>query len=311
MIYTITINPSIDNHITVKKLVKDDAIRTVSMRRDPGGKGINVSRVVKELSGETRAFAIVGGCAGYMLRDLLDRDKIDFSYIEIVGETRINVILTDLSDRTQTRISAPGPVVEPKDIEAFMDLLSKVSPAPSFWVLGGSLPPGAPNDTYKNIIERLNIKGEKCVLDTDGEALELGVKASPFLIKPNEFELERLIGRPVIGEAEIVSVSREFCKNGVGVVIVSLGEKGAFLVTKDEALRLEPPKVEVRSKVGAGDSLIGGLLVSLEKGWGLKEAACYGVAAGTAAVMTEGTRLCLREDVERIFTAVKANSVEI
>lgn len=305
MINTITINPSIDKHITIAKLIKDDAIRAKSMHRDPGGKGINVSRVVKELGGETKAFGIVGGCAGYMIRDLLDRDKIDFDLIEIVGETRINVIITDLSDRTQTRISNLGPNVNLTNIDSLISLLDNVKIRPSFWVLGGSLSPGAPKDTYKKLIEYLREKGEKCILDADGEALELGIKASPFLIKPNEYELERLIGRRIENDDEVLKAIIELCNSGIEIVVASLGKRGVIVSTKNEAFKLESPKVEVRSKVGAGDSFIGGMLVMLEKGCDLKEAARYGVAAGTAAVITEGTRLCLREDVERLFGLVK------
>lgn len=311
MIYTITLNPSIDQHITVDKLVKDDAIRAKHITRDPGAKGINVSRVVKELGGQTKAFAIIGGCAGYMMRDLLDRDRIDFSVIEIIGETRINVIITDLSDRTQTRISMPGPSVNADNLDGFIKIMDEARLEPSFWVLGGSLPPGAPKDTYRRIIKHLKEKEQKCVLDADGEALRLGIEASPFLIKPNEYELERLVNRPIKSDDDIIEISRELCSSGIEIVVVSLGARGAVVVTKKEALRLESPEVEVRSKVGAGDSLIGGLLVSLEKGLSLKEAARYAVAAGTAAVITEGTELCLRGDVERIVDSIKVNSLDV
>ncbi|MFH1995567.1 MAG: 1-phosphofructokinase [Candidatus Omnitrophota bacterium] len=309
MIYTVTINPSIDKHITIAKLIKDDAIRAKSMRRDPGGKGINVSRVVSELKSKTRAFAIIGGCAGYMMRDLLENNKIDFNVIETIGETRINVIITDLSDRTQTRISTEGPKVNSGTIDNFVALLDKADPRPSFWVLGGSLPPGAPKDTYKTIIEHLRKRGEKCALDADGEALHLGIEAVPFMIKPNEYELERLIGKPIGNDNEIAKAATELCDSGIEIVIVSLGKKGAVVATKDQAFKLESPSVEAKSKVGAGDSLIGGLLTALEKGWDIEKAARYGVAAGTAAVLTEGTRLCLREDVERLFGLIKVTTL--
>ena len=311
MIYTITLNPSIDQHITIEKLIKDDAIRAKHITRDPGAKGINVSRVVKELGGQTRAFAIIGGCAGYMMRDLLDRNRIDFSVIEIIGETRINVIVTDLSDRTQTRISMPGPSITADNIEDFIRLIDEAKPEPSFWVLGGSLPPGAPKDTYKRIIKHLRKKGQKCVLDADGEALRLGIEAVPFLIKPNEYEFERLVNRPIKNDEDIIEASMQLCSRGIEIVIVSFGARGALVVTKKEAFKFESPEVEVRSKVGAGDSLIGGLLVSLEKGLSLKESARYAAAAGTAAVITEGTKLCLRDDVDKMVDSIKVKSLDV
>jgi 1-phosphofructokinase family hexose kinase len=311
MVYTITFNPSIDQHIIIDRLVKDDAIRAKDISREPGGKGINVSRVVKELGGQTKAFAIIGGCAGYMMRDLLDRNRIDFGVIEIIGETRINVIVTDLSDRTQTRISMAGPCIGIENIRDFIKLIDEAKPAPSFWVLGGSLPPGAPKDTYKRIIKHLREKGQRCILDADGDALRLGIEGVPYLIKPNEFEFERLLNKPITSDNNIIEASKELCSRGIEIVIVSLGARGAIIVTKEEAFKFESPKVEVRSKVGAGDSLIGGLLVALERGLSLKEAGRYAVAAGTAAVITEGTKLCLRKDVERLIDAVKIQSLSL
>lgn len=304
MIYTITINPSIDKHITVDRLIKDDAVRVRHMRRDPGGKGINVSRVIKELGGTTKAFGIVGGCTGYMLRDLLQKNQIDFEYVEISGETRINVIITDLSDNTQTRLSSPGPEIRLEDIEKLIALISNANPKPSFWVLGGSLPPGASVDTYKRLIEYIRIQGGRCVLDTDDEPLRTGIEAKPFMIKPNEYELYRLCGRSAEDEKEVLVSVRELCDDGIDIVVASLGKKGAIIGTKEKVLKVVPPTVKIVSKVGSGDSLIGGILVSLEKGLGLEVSARYGISAGTAAVMTEGTRLCRKEDVEDIFDKV-------
>src|SRR3989338_8014519 len=155
MIGTVTINPSIDQHIFIDRLVKDDAIRAREIRRDPGGKGINVSRVVKELGGETIAFGVAGGCAGYMLKSLMAERGIAFQPIEVVQETRINVILTDRSDRTQTRISAPGPWMTLAEVDQLINVIIQFEPFPTWWVLGGSLPPGVPDDFYARLITQL------------------------------------------------------------------------------------------------------------------------------------------------------------
>lgn len=311
MIYTITLNPAIDQHITIKKLIKDDRLKAEKIQRDPGGKGINVSRVVKELGGQTKAFGLIGGCGGYMLRDLLERNNIDYQFTEIMGETRINFIMTDLSDSSQTRVSAPGPEINEKNIQDFMSMLSAVNPRPLYWVVGGSLPPGAPRDTYKILIQSLQQKGERCVLDTDGEALEIGLEARPFMVKPNEFELERLVGKPIQDDEEILEAGREICNKGIEVVVVSLGKRGAMFVTRTMAWRLQGPEdIKVRSKVGAGDSLLGGVLVSLERGESLEIAARWGIAASAAAVMSEGTKLCARKDVERLFGSISAVPME-
>lgn len=311
MIYTITMNPSIDQHITINKLIKDDTLKASSIYRDPGGKGINVARVIKELGGETKAFGITGGCAGYMLKDLLDRHDLDYQFFEIMGETRINFIMTDLSDKTQTRISAPGPEADESMIAQFVSMLERANPRPAFWVFGGSLLPGLPPDTYKQLIKIFNARGEKCVLDADGEALKWGIQASPSFIKPNEFELGRLLGKDLRDEEDIAWAAGELChKYGIEVVAVSLGKKGALFVQKTGVLKIDTPDVEVRTRVGAGDSMIGGFLTALDGGHDIEIAARMAVAAGTAAVMKEGTKLCLREDVERLFGLITAKPLD-
>jgi len=258
MIGTVTIHPSIDQHILIDKLTKDDAIRAREIRRDPGGKGINVSRVVKELGGETVAFGISGGCAGYMLKSLMAEHGIPFEAIEVPEETRINVILTDRADRTQTRISAPGPRMALADVEGFMQKIVTAHPLPPWWVLGGSLPPGVPEDFYARLIMLLQAQGAKCLLDADDEALKIGLQAKPYLIKPNEREFARLVGRSLPDEGALIAAARTVIQQGVQMVAITLGRKGALIVSQDAALHVTSPDIEVKSKVGAGDSFLAG-----------------------------------------------------
>ncbi|MBI4597855.1 MAG: 1-phosphofructokinase [Candidatus Omnitrophica bacterium] len=304
MIGTVTINPSIDQHILIDRLTKDDAIRAREIRRDPGGKGINVSRVVKELGGETVAFGVSGGCAGYMLKNLMAEHSIPCEAIEVPEETRINVILTDRSDWTQTRISAPGPRITLAELEQFTAKIVSCEPFPAWWVLGGSLPPGVPDDFYARVISSLQQRGAKCLLDADDEALKLGLQANPYLIKPNEHEFARLIGRPLPTEQSLIDAAQEVIAGGVQVVAITLGRKGALIVSQGKALHVASPDVEVRSKVGAGDSFLAGVVLALSHGQSLESAVRLGTAAGTAAVMHEGTQLCRREDVERLVDQI-------
>jgi 1-phosphofructokinase family hexose kinase len=304
MIGTVTVNPSIDQHILIDQLIKDDAIRAREIRRDPGGKGINVSRVVHELGGDTVAFAISGGCAGYMLRSLVAERGIVLESLEVPEETRINVILTDRADRTQTRISAPGPRVSLAELERFTQQMTSHQPLPEWWVLGGSLPPGVPDDFYARLISTLQQRGAHCLLDADDEALKLGVQAHPYLIKPNEHELARLIGRSLPDEQAMVGAAQQLVDEGIRVVAITLGRKGALIVSQDTALRVTSPDIEVKSKVGAGDSFLAGCVFALAQGQSLESAVRLGTAAGTAAVMHEGTQLCRREDVERLVDQI-------
>ncbi|HET9870916.1 MAG TPA: 1-phosphofructokinase family hexose kinase [bacterium] len=303
MIHTLTLNPSIDQHVTVAKLVKDDTLRALSVHQDPGGKGINVSRGLHCLGQDTRAFTFTGGHAGRIFEHLLAREKVTCTRVRVGGETRINQILTDLSDRTQTRISMPGP---PVDARALKRMARKVASAQApYWVLGGSLPEGVPADTYRTFIQSLQAKGERCVLDADGEALRGGVEARPFLIKPNEYELEHLVGRPLSDEADILKAAQGLCAQGVGLVAVTLGGRGALVAGPREAYSLKAPPVEARSKVGAGDSFIAGFLNDWVQKGDLLSAACSGVAAGTAAVVKDGTKLFSREDHARFLPLVQ------
>lgn len=311
MIGTITVNPSIDHHIVIDKLVKDDAIRALETRRDPGGKGINVSRAVKELGGETAAFGVAGGCAGYMLKSLMAEKDIPFEAVELPQESRINVIITDRSDGTQTRISATGPRMSLADIDLLVDRILARKPAPDWWVLGGNLPPGAPNDLYVRLIRELQGRGAKCLLDADDEVLKFGVQANPYLIKPNEYEFERLVGRSLPDEGALLLAAREVALRGVQVVALTLGRKGALVVTPNQAFRASTPPVEVKSKVGAGDSFLAGCVLALSQGRPLEEALRLAMAAGAAAVMNDGTQLCRRQDVERLVPQVRIEAVSI
>jgi 6-phosphofructokinase 2 len=311
MIGTVTINPSIDQHIVIDKLIKDDTLKAREIWRDPGGKGINVSRVIQELRGETIAFGIAGGCGGYMLKSLMAERQIKFECVEVVGETRINVIVTDRSDRTQTRISVPGPRMTLADIEQFMDKIANVKSFPDWWVLGGSLPADVPQDFYGRMIHILQKQGAKCLLDTDNEALRIGIESKPYLIKPNEYEFSRLMGREFPDEASLIKAAQEIINRGVKMVALTLGRKGALVVTKDQAFKALTPSVEVKSKVGAGDSFLAGCVLSLSRNGSLEEVIRLGMAAGTAAVMNEGTRLCKSEDIEKILPQIKIEKLKI
>ena len=299
-IATVTVNPSIDQHITIDRLVKDDAIRAREMRRDPGGKGINVSRALKELGADTVAFGITGGGAGYILKRLLAERGIQFVSVEVIEETRINFIFSDRSDRTQTRISSPGPWVTLDEADRLLEKALTHQPAPKWWVLGGSLPRGIPADFYARLIRTLEARGACCFLDADDDALRIGVEAKPHGIKPNENELSRLVGRPLRSEDEILRAAREIIDAGVRIVAVTLGAKGALVVTPASVVHALPPPVDVRSKVGAGDSFLAGLVFALSCGISLEQATRRATAAGTAAVIHEGTQLCRREDVEQL-----------
>ncbi len=304
MIATITLNSSIDQNIIVSGLVKDDTNRALDVIRYPGGKGVNVSKVVRELGGPTFAYSLTGGLMGKIWKQGLERLDIPFYAMPVEGETRMNIVLTDRRDNTQTRISSPGPHVGGAAIRKFVKHLLSVRPRPFLWALGGSLSLGMRPSLYAEIIHKLQKEGARCILDTDNEALRLGVEAKPFMIKPNEYEIERLVGKRLRSLRDFEAAGRSLIKKGISIVVVSLGSKGALFVTHDETFRVTTPRVKVRSKVGAGDSLIGGFALGLYQKKSIKDSARLGVAASTSAVMREAPRLCLKKDIPPLLKLI-------
>ncbi|MBP6343980.1 MAG: 1-phosphofructokinase [Candidatus Omnitrophica bacterium] len=307
MIYTLTLNPSIDQFITVKKLVPKDKLKGEDIRLDPGGKGFNVSRVVQELGGKTKAFGVIGGHTGEMVKDLLLQRSIPHDFCQVDGETRTNLIINDRSTGAQTRINPPGPRLRADDVKRLLGLIERASPRPSYWAICGSLPPGVPDNIYQRLIAYLQKRGERCVLDSDDQQLKLGLKAKPFMIKPNVFELERLLGRACKNREQILKAGRQLTAHAE-VVAITLAEKGAYIVTKNDAWHLPALDVKVKSDVGAGDSFIGGFLWALDAGKDLHEASRWAVAAATGSIMREGTAQCQRRDVNRLIKQVTLKS---
>jgi 6-phosphofructokinase 2 len=305
MIATVTLNPSLDKTVTVEELVVDEANRWTSLRRDPGGKGINVSRVIHELGGETIAYGFIGGFDGEALKHLLRQHGVPFDFTPIKGEIRSNFIITDSKTRRQTRIDAPGPNISRDELRKLIDKITRIKTKPDFLVLAGSVPPGVPADIYRQLIEKAKESGIKTVLDSDNKWLKEGIKAKPNVIKPNVHEAEELLEVQLRDELAIIEAVKALVSKGIEVAAISRGKDGIIVATKEKVLKVTSPQVEVRSTVGAGDSTIAGLVLKLSQGHGIEEASQWAAAAGTAATLTPGTELCRREDVERLLPQVK------
>jgi 6-phosphofructokinase 2 len=305
MIATVTLNPSLDRTVTVEELVMDEANRWTSLRRDPGGKGINVSRVIHELGGETVAYGFIGGIDGETLKHLLQQQGVPFDFTPIKGEIRSNFIITDLATHHQTRIDAPGPHIMRHELQKLVQKVKHISPKPDFLVFAGSVPPAVPADIYRQLIEAAKNNGIKTVLDSDNKWLKEGIKAKPNVIKPNVHEAEELLGKHLRSEAAIVKALKTLVDRGIEVAVISRGKDGLIAANGERILKAIPPQVEVRSTVGAGDSTIAGLVLKLNEGLAIDEACRWAVAAGTAAALTPGTELCRREDVVKLLSKVK------
>ena len=305
MIATVTLNPSLDEHIAVHGLMVEETNRWVRLRRYAGGKGIDVSRAIHEMGGMTIAYGFIGGPDGRTLEILLDKEGVLFSFTPIKQETRTNFIITDTKTRQQTRIGAPGPRISQSELKRFLKKLREVRPSPNLIAVGGSVPPGIPASIYYDIIADAKTRNVRTILDSTGQWLEEGIKAKPYCIKPNVHEAETLLGREVPTEEAIIEAALDLVEMGIEVVIISRGQEGIITATKGSLYKAVPPPVKVRSAVGAGDCTIAGLALKLAYRGSLIEACRLAVAMGTAAVLTPGTELCHRADVERLLPQIK------
>mgnify|MGYP001187791066 FL=1 len=305
-IVTLTPNPAIDISTSVDEVVPVRKLRCAEARRDPGGGGINVARVVRRLGGAVSAIYPAGGATGELLRRLVAREGIQGVAIPVMEETRENFTVLEQKSAQQYRFVLPGSPLSEPEWRACLDALEAMETAPPFIVCSGSLPPGVPDDFYARVARFAKARGSKVVLDTSGKPLACALREGVCLLKPNLRELQELANVPLADEQSWLAAGRRLIESGAAEIIaLTLAERGSLLMTRDGALRASVPDVKVVSTVGAGDSFVGGLVWALAGGRSPVEALKWGVAAGTAAVLNPGTELCHAEDVVRLFEQVK------
>jgi 6-phosphofructokinase 2 len=255
---------------------------------------VNVSRAIKKLGGESILLYSAGGLEGERLKELLDQEGLDHRPFPIEGLIRENLVILEESSVQQYRFGMPGPAFQEQEWEQSLNALSAVEPTPDYLVASGSLPPGVPADFYARAARVGKEKGAKVIIDVSGEGL--------YLIKPNIREFRELVGKEIKEESQIKAAAQKMVKSGrCEVLVISLGAAGALMVSEEFVEHILPPTVPIVSKVGAGDSMVAGIVLSLARGKPLRESILVGVSAGTAAVMTPGTELCRREDAERLY----------
>jgi 6-phosphofructokinase 2 len=299
-IMTITMNPCIDTNVGIDKVVAERKLRCGAPRREPGGGGINVSRAIRKLGGESLAVYTTGGPFGRLLKKLVAEERVKGQDLPIQDWTRESFIIYENSSGQQYRFGMPGPVLQDEEWQSCLDFIADSSPAAQFIVASGGLPQGVPQDFYARLTTIAKKLDTKVILDASGEALLTAVKEGVFMIKPNLREFRALFdGR---GELDPAESAGELVEKGQSeVVVISLGAGGAIMVTKQGCERLHAPPVPISSKVGAGDSMVAGIVLGLAQGRSVLDAVRFGVAAGTAAVITAGTELCRKEDTERVY----------
>lgn len=306
---TVTVNPAIDMSTEIDHVVQGKKLRCGRPSYEPGGGGINVSRAIAEMGGESTAVYAAGGRTGEMFGELLAGEGVKCLPLEIDGMTRISFMAFETATGGQYRFGMPGPEMSEKDADAFLSAVGDIDPRPDLVVASGSLPPGMPGDFYARLAVRCRNLGMRLVLDTSGAPLEEAAREGVYMIKPNVRELADLTGAKIGCDAHQEEAAAKLAGKGRNeVVVVSMGSAGALYATEEGAVRINAPCVEIRSRVGAGDSMVAGIVLGLAMGNPLDEAVRYGVAAGSAAVMTPGSELCRSEDVLRLYEEMLARA---
>lgn len=307
MITAISMNPSFDKTVEVDSLTLGEVNRIRSSRQDVGGKGINVAVVAKRLGLDARCVGCAGRDGIEKIEAALEREGIDHAFLPVEGSVRTNMKIVSRDGKGVTELNEPGATLSPEDRERFLEVVRDKARDSSYLVVTGSLPPGCPEDTYRELMR--TVGSVPCILDVGGNALNVGVEAQPFMIKPNLQELEESVGMPLRTMRAIRDAARGYVRKGVQYVIVSMGSMGAMCVSQQTALFASALKVSVRSTVGAGDAMIGGILKGMQMEGNMTRAFRYGVAAGAASVMTEGTQLIIPSDFSRLLDQVRVQEV--
>ncbi|AXG75151.1 1-phosphofructokinase family hexose kinase [Flavobacterium arcticum] len=301
-VLTITLNPTVDKSSSVANIKPEKKLRCAPPKYEPGGGGINVSRGLVRLGINTTAFFTSGGCTGDLLQQLLEQEYVTTLPVPVVAQTRENFIVVDTLTNEQYRFGMPGEAVTVDETTTILDKIKAIKPFPEIMVISGSLPLGISPNFIKTIVKIAKDKGSKVVLDTSGDALFTALEEGVYLLKPNIGELSRLSGIEHLDNETATQAARQLINKGMTeVVVVSMGAQGAYLVTKNDSVHIPAPSVKKMSTVGAGDSMVAGMVAMLAQGSTFLNMARMGVACGSAATMNPGTSLFNKEDAERLY----------
>lgn len=277
-------------------------MRCAELITEAGGGGINISKAIKELGGESLALFPSGGMNGKLIENYLSEKKINFRSIPVSHETRENIVVRETATNSQYRFVMPGAPLTEKEASACFELLQQLEPRPTCIVASGSLPPGLPENFFGELGKVVKQLKARYIVDTSGKPLQLAAKEGVYLLKPNLTELSVLAGKERLEVNEVDDAAMEVIKQGTcEVIVVSMGPTGALVVTRDGYEHIPTPTVKKQSTVGAGDSMVAGMVWMLEQGKSISEMVRFGVACGTAATMNPGTQLFKKEDVYRLY----------
>ncbi|MBP3041238.1 1-phosphofructokinase [Bacillaceae bacterium Marseille-Q3522] len=298
MIYTLTLNPSVDYIVELPQLSLGGLNRTVKEAKFPGGKGINVSRVLKRIGVTSSAIGFIGGFTGKYVKDFLHGENIDSNFVEVSEDTRINI---KLKTDKETEVNAKGPQISAADFQELKNRIAALT-GEDLLVLAGSIPTTMPETTYEELVRICAENGTRFVVDAEGDLLRKVLPYKPFFIKPNHHELGGLFKVKISSCEQAIPYARKLLQLGAENVLVSLAGNGAVFVNKEMVLTATVPKGEVQSSVGAGDSMVAGFLAKYVETNQFADAFRYGVASGSATAFSLG--LCKKEKIEQLLPQV-------
>jgi 6-phosphofructokinase 2 len=305
-IVTITFNPCVDKSTSVDNLAPEKKLRCSLPTFEPGGGGLNVARAIRQLGGNAVAIYPAGGYSGKFLQKLVEAEGIKSEVIPIQNHTRENLIVLDLSNTQQYRFGMPGPEISDEEWKQCLRILEEQKEV-EYIVASGSLSRGIPVNIYGQIAEIAKQKKARLVVDTSGEALREAVNVGVYMIKPNLGELSSLVDKQEIQAEMVDDVALQLIGQGkCELMVVSLGQAGAMLVNGKDVIQMIPPVIKRKSTVGARDSMVAGFVLSISQGKSAADALRYGIACGTAATLNEGTGLCRKEDVSKLYPLVRS-----
>lgn len=303
----LTMNPSVDLSTDTERVVPTHKLRCSETLHDAGGGGVNVARVLTRMGGRCSALCPAGGSSGQWLQARMAQEGLDGQFLPIAGETRVSFTVHEHSTGAEYRFVMPGPALTEAEWQGSLDRLAQAPAFPDLLVASGSLPPGVPVDFYARLARLCRERGARMVLDTSGPALAAALEEGVYLVKPNLRELAELSGRTLDTPEQWQGAARELVERSQAEVLaLTLGHLGALLVTRDAMWSAAPLDIRVASAVGAGDSFVGGMVWALQQHQPLEEAFAWGVAAGSAALLSVGTGLCCMEDARRLRPQVAA-----
>lgn len=304
MILTLTVNPAIDRNLTVDQLVFEDRAYILSTEESCGGRGINASCVIHSFGGKTAAVCTVGGESGDRLKNYLAGCGFPVDTVPVKSNTRTNLNISDRNGLT-IKLNERGMMLDPDEMKAVEAAIARRLPEAKWLMLCGSLPPGVPADFYARLIEHAKQLGVRTLLDTDGEALQIGLEAQPTVVAPNQPEAERLLNKVLLTRIQILEAAERIRMMGPQMVLLSIGSRGAVGAREGQTIEAIPPRIDVGSPIGAGDALAASFVWAMRLNDDFADALRWGVAAGTASAMKPGVSFAGFEQTKAIYQQVQ------